>query len=176
MAEDPFPKPRRGPDGLIIHPRLTIPWRELSFSFSRSGGPGGQRANKVETKVTLRFGVATSLALGERRRADLLHRLGSRLTTAGELVLSSDRHREQTRNREEVQKRLVAILSDALQPTRPRKATFPTRGSQERRMSDKRHRGEIKRGRGHDGRQDDGHGNGGGQGDHRGPDRRGPKE
>jgi ribosome-associated protein len=133
---------------LRVNARLVIPAEELKVSFARSGGPGGQNVNKVETKVSLRFDVRGSHALGDWRRAMLLERIGSRLTSKGELLVHASRYRERKRNLEDARERLAGILGDGLQPRRTRKPTRATRGSKERRLAAKKHRGKIKRDRG----------------------------
>ena len=136
-----------GPKGLRVNARLLIPERELSAEAARSGGPGGQNVNKVASKVVLRFSVRESRALGERRRALLLERLASRLNKKGELVIHASRFREQRKNAVDARERLARVLREALQVQRKRIPTRPTRGSRERRLSDKRQRSERKRAR-----------------------------
>lgn len=138
-----MPSPTRLP--LRINARLELPPEELQYSFARSGGPGGQNVNKVETKVVLRFSVRRSAALGDRRRAMLLASLASRLTSDGELVVHSSRYRERGRNVEDARERLAAILAEGLRQQKKRKATRPTRGSKVRRRDAKRRRSETKR-------------------------------
>lgn len=126
---------------------VLIPAREIVIEYARSGGPGGQRVNKVETKAVLRFDVGASRAFGEEQRELLRRRLASRLTSAGELVLHASRFRDRQRNVDDARARLAEILAEALRPRRPRRATKPTRSSQERRLGEKRRRSEIKRDR-----------------------------
>lgn len=137
----------RVPTALVILPRLTLPGRELGLSFAASSGPGGQNVNKVASKAVLRWDVAASPSLSADDRDLLLLRLQSRLTTGGELVLSSDRYRDQGRNVTDVLERLVSLLRAALYRAPPRKKSRPTRGSKERRLASKRRRSEVKRGR-----------------------------
>ena len=133
---------------LRITPGLIISRAELSFRTSRSGGPGGQHVNKVETRVELLFDVAHSPSLSEDQRARLLAALASRLDSEGELHLVSDRYRSQYANREDVLARFVLLLQHALRPQIPRRPTKIPRGAKESRLREKRERGEIKRRRG----------------------------
>jgi ribosome-associated protein len=132
---------------LRIGPNLSIPGRELTVETSRAGGPGGQNVNKLETRVTLRFHVATSQALPPLQRAWLLERLGSRLSKGGELVIHASRHRTQARNLEDARERLAALIQAALVRPTKRRPTRPTRGSQEKRLRAKRRDSELKRSR-----------------------------
>lgn len=134
---------------LRVNARLTLPSSELRVAYSRSGGPGGQNVNKVETRVSLRFSIRDSQALGERRRATLEARLASRLTAEGELIVHASSHRERSRNEVDARERLASILREALQTEKPRRATKPTRGSVRRRLKDKRQRSEVKKNRRH---------------------------
>jgi ribosome-associated protein len=120
---------------------LSIPLAELQFRFTPSGGPGGQHANKVSTRVELRFDVAHSPTLGPRQRARLLERLGP------EVRVVADDERSQLRNRQLAVERLRTRLAGALHVEKPRRATRPTRGAKERRLEEKRHLSERKRNR-----------------------------
>lgn len=110
---------------------LVIPAHELQWRFSRSGGPGGQHVNTADTRVELRFDIATSSALGPRQRARLLDALGS------EVRVVASRERSQARNRAEARRRLAERLAAALVPPTPRKATRPGRAAVQRRLDDK---------------------------------------
>lgn len=134
-------------DGLVITDALTIPEAELEESFARSGGPGGQHVNKTETKVELRWSVADSSVLTEVDRDWLMKRLSDRLTASGELLVTAGDERSQSRNRADARRKLAALVREALVRPRRRRATRPTRSSVERRLSDKKRRGEIKAGR-----------------------------
>ncbi|WP_159347297.1 alternative ribosome rescue aminoacyl-tRNA hydrolase ArfB [Roseomonas harenae] len=133
----------------VVTPRITIPDDELSFSFLRSSGAGGQNVQKVESAVQLRFPAATSASLPEPVRERLLRLAGRRLTTGGEIVITAQRHRTQLRNREDALERLFELIREAATPPPPpRRPTRPTRASKERRLTAKGMRAGIKQGRG----------------------------
>ena len=132
---------------LEISDNLAIPDDELVERFVRSSGPGGQNVNKVATAVELRFDLAGSKSLPEPVRARLLAKRDRRITDEGVLVISAQRFRTQDRNREDARERLAAFIATGLFAPTPRVATRPTRASKERRLSGKRERGTIKRGR-----------------------------
>ena len=124
---------------------VTIPGDELEMSFSTSGGPGGQHANKTATRVELTWNVATSRALSSHQRDRVMSRLAHRIDSAGRLRLTSDAHRSQLRNRDDVLERLKKEVAAALRPVKPRRPTKPTAAGRERRLQAKRRRSEIKR-------------------------------
>lgn len=126
---------------------LKIPANELEMRFATSGGPGGQHANKAATRVELTWNVAASTALGPRQRARLLERLSHRIDSSGNLRLVGDRYRSQTRNREDVTRRLADLVRDALATRRTRVPTKPHVGATEARIREKKRRGELKRSR-----------------------------
>jgi ribosome-associated protein len=128
-----------------VNRTFEIPEDEIILRFSPSGGPGGQHANRSATRVDLYWNVDSSRALGPRQRQRLKHALRSRLDSSGTLRLSSDSHRSQLRNREEVERRLGALVARALRPVRRRIATTPTESSKQRRLGTKRRRADTKR-------------------------------
>lgn len=132
---------------LRLTPSIAIPDDELIERFIRASGPGGQNVNKVATAVELRFDVANSPSLPDGLRQRFLTRRDRRLTDDGVMVILAQRFRTQDRNRQDARERLAAALLAALKPPKPRIATAPTRGSQERRMASKRERASIKRNR-----------------------------
>ena len=136
------------PDVLVITPGVQIPVSELSYAFARSGGPGGQNVNKVASKAEVRWTPGTSSALSADDRAWLLTKLGGRLTTDGELIVVSEKTRDQVVNREDATEKLVAIVKAALFRPKPRKKTKPSRGAKERRLGEKKRRAVVKAGRG----------------------------
>jgi ribosome-associated protein len=134
-------------EDLRVTPALVIPSQELLERFSRSSGPGGQSVNTTDSRVELSFDVAGSACLPEQVRELLLDRLGSRLV-AGVLTVVASEHRSQLFNRQAARSRLAALLRTALAPPAPpRRPTRPSRGARERRLADKRRRGQVKRGR-----------------------------
>jgi ribosome-associated protein len=132
-------------DGIHLGGAALIPPAELHLSYVRSSGPGGQNVNKVASKAVLRFNLRDTPSIPEPARARALARLASRLTTRGELLLTSGAYRDQARNRAAVLARLRTLLLAATRAPRPRRRTRPSRAAEERRLAAKRVRGERKR-------------------------------
>lgn len=136
-------------DGLRVSSGVMIPAEDLEEAFIRSGGPGGQNVNKVATAVQLRFDARRCRALSDEVAVRLMKLAGSRATKAGEILIEASRFRTQERNREDARERLAALIREALvPPPPPRKKTRPSKGAMERRLSAKKGRSEIKKGRG----------------------------
>lgn len=119
---------------------------ELSENFVRASGPGGQNVNKVATAVELRFDAQASHILPEDVRVRLIRLAGSRATKDGVIVLLAQTYRTQERNRADARARLQALIDRAsVPPPPPRKKTRPSRAAQEKRLSAKSHRGDVKK-------------------------------
>jgi ribosome-associated protein len=127
-----------------INPSLSLPDGELELRTSRSAGPGGQNVNKLETRVTVRFDVAGSPSLTDDQRRRIQERLGTRISKAGVLQVSSQRHRTQAANREAAVARLAGLLAAALEPEAERKPTRMPKAARRRRLEEKRRRGRLK--------------------------------
>jgi ribosome-associated protein len=129
---------------IVIEPDIRVPDRELRFSFVRSSGPGGQNVNKVNSKAVLRWSVVMSGGVPESVRERFISRFGSRINDAGELVLMSERYRDQPRNEEDCRQKLREMLAAVARPPKRRKKTRPTWASVERRHEQKRTRSKRK--------------------------------
>ena len=135
------------PGHIRITPTLRIPASELTETFSRSGGKGGQNVNKVETRVELRFDVAGSPSLSEWQRRRLMVRLANRLDGEGVLRITASEERTQLGNRRRAEARFRTLLREALQPVKKRRPTRPTAASQRRRVESKKVHAKKKRAR-----------------------------
>lgn len=134
-------------EDLIVSGALVIPAAELRERFSRSSGPGGQGVNTADSRVELSFDVAASPAIPDTLRPRILERLGRRLV-GGVVTVAASEYRAQLANRQAARDRLASLLRSAAEPPPPaRRPTRPSRGAKERRLADKKRRGETKRGR-----------------------------
>lgn len=132
-----------------IAPGIFIDESELSESFIRASGPGGQNVNKVATAVQLRFDAKNAAGLPERVRERTIALAGSRATKDGVIVVEAGRFRTQERNREDARDRLVALIAKAAEPPPPpRRKTKPSRSAVEKRLKSKAGRSTVKKLRG----------------------------
>jgi ribosome-associated protein len=132
---------------LQVNGRIRIPEDEFEFTYARSSGPGGQNVNKVNSKALLRWPVSVSPSLPDEVRSRFIERYRSRMTEAGDILITSQRYRDQGRNVDDcLQKLREMILAVATRP-KTRRATKPSRASQRRRLEGKRQLAEKKAGR-----------------------------
>ena len=124
---------------------VEIPDSELSLSFVRSSGPGGQNVNKVATAAQLRFDLERSAVLTDGVKARLKALSGRRLNADGSILIIARNHRTQERNRREAHERLTDLIRRALTAPKPRQATKPTRAARERRLEHKTRQRRTKR-------------------------------
>lgn len=118
--------------------------KEISFLTSRSSGPGGQNVNKVNTKVTLKFDVVQSAILSQEEKEIIAIKLHSRITTDGVLILTSQDKRSQLDNKQAVVLKFDQLMIKAFEKKKPRKATKPSKGAVETRISKKKRQSEKK--------------------------------
>lgn len=132
-----------------MNPTYTIPDSELDETFTRSGGPGGQNVNKVATAVQLRFDIGASETLPDAVKDRLRHAAKNRIDRNDVLLIRASRHRTQEQNRADARIRLQALVDEAATPRKKRKKRHgESRGAKERRIREKKRRGDLKRSRG----------------------------
>ena len=129
---------------LQINETIQIDERELQWSYTTAQGPGGQNVNKVATRAILRWDVGASDALPEAVKSRFQKQQRTRITKEGELILSSQRYRDQERNRQDCLNKLQAMIERALTVPKPRKKTKPSKASKQRRLTTKKQRSELK--------------------------------
>lgn len=129
---------------LEITPGFHIDERELQFEYIRASGPGGQNVNKVATAVQLQFDVRSS-SLPEEAKTRLISLAGKRVSSDGILVIEAKRFRTQKQNRADAIRRFVELARKSLSKPKARAKTEPTKGSREKRLKEKKARGEIKK-------------------------------
>jgi ribosome-associated protein len=129
---------------LEISERLRIPEDEFTWTFVRSGGPGGQNVNKVASKAVLRWNVVASPSLPDDIKLRLQQQQRQRITGEGDLLLTSQRYRDQERNRLDCLEKLAAMIRAAATVPKMRRKTKPSRGAHERRLAAKKKRSALK--------------------------------
>ena len=122
---------------LYVNAKIGIPLRELSFSFVRSGGPGGQNVNKVNTKAVMRWAVANSPSLPAAVRDRFMRKYASRISKEGELVLTSQRFRDRGRNVADCLSKLRSMILSVATLPKPRRPTKPSKAARARRRKNK---------------------------------------
>ncbi|HZK91831.1 MAG TPA: alternative ribosome rescue aminoacyl-tRNA hydrolase ArfB [Stellaceae bacterium] len=130
---------------IAINDDLTLDEREISETFIRASGPGGQNVNKVASAAQLRFDMRNSPSLPDAVKARLVRLAGRRLTQDGVVVITARRFRSQERNRDDARERLVALIRRAAAPPTPRRKTRPSAAQREQRLAAKARRGAVKR-------------------------------
>lgn len=133
---------------LVVNRHISVPLKEFEFTFSRSSGPGGQNVNKVNTKVTLHWSITSSSSIPEGVRERFVAKYRRRINNKGQLVVISQRFRDQGRNVGDCLAKLREMLASVAAAPKARKKTRPSRASRERRLQAKQRTGEKKRGRG----------------------------
>lgn len=126
-------------EAITINPSLIIPWDELSISYAKSGGPGGQNVNKVNSKVILRWHIAQNLQLGEEKRQKIENFCRSYLTNEGDFLLESTKGRSQNQNLQDCIDKLQKLLIKALTPQKKRRPTTIPKSARETRLAEKKH-------------------------------------
>ena len=129
--------------------------REFTFTFARSGGPGGQNVNKLNTKATLRWPMKASASLPDGVRSRFLAKFGGKLTTEGDLLITSQRFRDAGRNVADCLEKLRLMLLAVAEAPKSRRPTRPTKASIHRRLDDKRRQADQKKLRHRSMRNDD---------------------
>lgn len=122
---------------LSVSAEIIIPAEEIRYTFVRSSGPGGQNVNKVNTKVVLRWPVSGSRRLPDGVRKRFLVKYRGKITATGDLVLSSQRYRDQQRNIADCLDRLRTMILNVASPPKPRHKTRPSRSAVARRLAEK---------------------------------------
>ncbi len=131
-----------------ITPSISINENEIEEHFIRSPGPGGQKVNKTESAVQLRFNARSSPALSNAIFLRLKPLAGRRMTRDGVIVITANRFRAQEQNRRDAMERLIALIREAAVPPKYRRPTKPSKGAIQSRLDSKRRQSEIKKRRG----------------------------
>jgi len=129
---------------ITLRPGIAVPAEELEIRYVRSSGPGGQNVNKTSTKAVVRWNVRSATGIRDDVKGRFVARFASRITAAGDILITSDRHRDQPRNLEDCIAKLRAMLEEVATAPIKRKATRPGRAARERRIQSKKTRGAVK--------------------------------
>ena len=129
---------------ITLRPGIEVPAEELEIRYVRSSGPGGQNVNKTSTKAVVRWNVRGAAGVRDDVKGRFVARFASRITAAGDILITSDRYRDQPRNLEDCVAKLRAMLEEVATAPIQRKATRPGRGARERRIQTKKTRGAVK--------------------------------
>jgi len=132
---------------LVVNSRIRVPKSEFQWSYVRSSGPGGQNVNKVNSKAVLRWSMKQSPSLPADVRERFLAKYGKRLTSDGELIITSQRYRDQGRNVSDALEKLGAMLAAVATAPTKRRPTKPSRSSVARRIASKQANSRTKQGR-----------------------------
>ena len=127
--------------------KYIIPWSEIEWSATRSSGAGGQHVNRTNSAVQLRFSISQSLALSDFEKSRLLHKLAHRLIQNDEILIRSEDQRDQLSNKNKAYQLLNELIIESLKVPKKRFATKPKKSSIQKRLTSKKHRGEIKKNR-----------------------------
>ncbi len=129
---------------LVVNQRIQVPLRELQFTFARSSGPGGQNVNKLNTKATLRWKIVRSDSLPADVQRRFLSKYRRRITSDGDLVITSQRYRDQGRNVADCLSKLRDLIESVATAPKIRKKTKPSKGAKARRLKNKQAQSEKK--------------------------------
>lgn len=132
-------------DVVTINSKVSIPASLLEFTFSRSGGPGGQNVNKLNTRVQVSLDVVNCPALNDEQKRTVMRRLANRIDKEGHLQIVCQEYRSQHANRNAAVQRLAELLAEALKPKKRRKPTKPSKSAVEKRLRKKKQQSQKKR-------------------------------
>ncbi len=147
VARKRNPSPPEVGEPVVVREDVTIDPDEIAYDWARSGGPGGQNVNKVNTRITLLFDVNASASLSDEQKNRIHRRLSERINREGVLRVVASRRRTQMANKRAALARFAELLAEALHREKPRKKTRPSAGAKRRRRVEKTHRGRIKESR-----------------------------
>ena len=130
---------------IFVNKDISIPEGELEFSFVKASGSGGQKVNKTNSQVQLRWNLLQSSCLDDKIKSLLINKLTAKLTNTGDLIISSEQARSQHMNKQNCIDKFIKCLQEAAHVPKARKKTKPTKGSKERRLKNKKMKSETKK-------------------------------